>query len=57
MLFEPKLDIIESEKERNLYYKFFAGYFFNELVPIYEQRVTNFFKNHILRRKKNLVPI
>ncbi len=23
----------ESYKERNLYYKFFAGYFFNELVP------------------------
>ena len=23
----------ESYKERNLYYKFFAGYFFNGLVP------------------------
>ena len=33
----------ESEKERNLYYKIFGGYLFNELVPDYEMRVQNFF--------------
>lgn len=33
----------ESEKERNLYYKFFAGFFFNELVPGYEKRVHAFY--------------
>ena len=32
----------ESYKERNLYYKFFAGYFFNELVPGWEQRLNEF---------------
>lgn len=33
----------ESEKERNLYYKFFAGFFFNELVLSYEKRVQAFY--------------
>lgn len=33
MLFSFGNSLLESEKERNLYYKFFAGYFFNELVP------------------------
>jgi len=33
----------ESEKERNLYYKLFAGYLFNELVLGYEGRVQAFF--------------
>lgn len=34
----------ESEKERNLYYKFFAGYFFNELIDGFEDRVALFYK-------------
>jgi hypothetical protein len=34
----------ESEKERNLYYKIFAGYLFNELVPGYDSRVQAFFE-------------
>ena len=33
---------MNSEKERNLYYKFFAGYFFNELVPGIETRLADF---------------
>ncbi len=36
--------VLESEKERNLYYKFFAGYFFNKLVPGYEERVKGFYE-------------
>lgn len=36
--------VFESEKERNLYYKFFAGYFFNELVPGYEERIKSFYE-------------
>ena len=42
MLFDIGDDVLESEKERNLYYKFFAGYFFNEFVPGYEQRLISF---------------
>ncbi len=34
----------ESYKERNLYYKVFAGYLFNELLPAYEQRKEDFFE-------------
>ena len=33
----------ESEKERNLYYKFFAGYFFNELIEGYPERLAAFY--------------
>ncbi len=36
------IDIEESYKERNLYYKIFAGYLFNELVPGYEIRKMEF---------------
>jgi hypothetical protein len=32
MLFDTGPEAFESEKERNCYYKFFCGYFFNELV-------------------------
>jgi len=39
MLFDARPDTIESEKERNLYYKFFAGYFLNELVEGAESRI------------------
>jgi hypothetical protein len=42
MLFDWGNDIFESEKERNLYYKLFGGYFFNELVPGFEQRLAQF---------------
>ena len=42
MLFSIRNDDFESEKERNLYYKFFAGYFFNEYVPGLEARLRAF---------------
>ncbi len=44
MLFNYGTDTFESEKERNLYYKFFAGYFFNDLVSGYERRVKSFYE-------------
>ncbi len=44
MLFNHGADVFESEKERNLYYKFFAGYFFNDLVSGYEKRVKSFYE-------------
>lgn len=34
--------LIESEKERNLCTKFFAGYFFNEFTPGYSKRIVLF---------------
>lgn len=34
--------LLESEKERNLCTKFFAGYFFNEFTPGYSKRITLF---------------
>jgi len=34
--------LIESEKERNLCTKFFAGYFFNEFTPGYSKRIALF---------------
>jgi len=34
--------LIESEKERNLCAKFFAGYFFNEFTPGYSKRIALF---------------
>lgn len=34
--------LIESEKERNLCAKFFAGYFFNEFTPGYSRRIALF---------------
>jgi len=42
MLFTTRNDDFESEKERNLYYKFFAGYFFNELIPDAGSRLASF---------------
>jgi hypothetical protein len=42
MLFGNSRADFESEKERNLYYKIFAGYFFNELIPGYEDRLKQF---------------
>jgi hypothetical protein len=44
MLFDNRDDVFESEKERNLYYKYFAGYYFNELVAGYEDRLIEFCK-------------
>jgi hypothetical protein len=43
MIFELDNREFESEKERNLYYKFFAGFYFNELIPGYEVRVEGFY--------------
>jgi hypothetical protein len=42
MLFDFQETTIESEKERNFYFKFFAGYYFNELVPGIESRIRDF---------------
>lgn len=42
MLFSFGPNVLESEKERNLYYKFFAGYYLNELVPGWEERLQRF---------------
>ena len=44
MLFEYGDEIFESYKERNFYYKFFAGYYFNELIPDWDKRL-NFFND------------
>ena len=44
MIYDISETSFESEKERNLYYKIFAGYLFNELVPDYNSRVQAFFK-------------
>lgn len=38
----PNSKDLESYKERNLYYKFFAGYYFNELVPDESSRKIRF---------------
>ena len=42
MLFENSPEVFESEKERNLYYKIFAGYLFNNLIPGYDDRLQAF---------------
>jgi hypothetical protein len=42
MLFNCDSSSFESEKERNLYYKFFGGYFFNELVAGGDERLRQF---------------
>lgn len=42
MIFNHSQSDFESEKERNLYYKIFAGYFFNELIPGYDDRLAKF---------------
>jgi hypothetical protein len=42
MLYSSREDVFESEKERNLYYKYFAGYYFNELVVGFEKRLSEF---------------
>ncbi len=42
MLFDTSPEIFESEKERNLYYKIFAGYLFNDLIPGYDNRLHAF---------------
>jgi len=46
MIFKTEIEdfhLFESYKERNLYYKIFAGYYFNEIVPGYEERKSKFF--------------
>lgn len=40
----PNFYSIESYKERNLYYKIFAGYLLNELVPGYAERKKQFYQ-------------
>lgn len=42
MLFDTGPAVFESEKERNLYYKVFAGYLFNEYISGVEERVSRF---------------
>ena len=36
MIFDTSRSAFESEKERNLYTKFFAGYFLNEFICGYK---------------------
>ena len=52
MLFHTDDTAFESEKERNFYYKIFAGYFFNELIGGYSDRVEGFI--HLLNIKTRL---
>jgi len=42
MIFNNTNETFESEKERNFYYKVFAGFLFNEFIPDYELRVKTF---------------
>lgn len=42
MIFYTDNNAFESEKERNFYYKIFAGYIFNELIDEYETRINRF---------------
>jgi hypothetical protein len=42
MIFYNEQTTFESEKERNLYYKIFAGYIFNEFIPGYDKRIKLF---------------
>lgn len=42
MIFDNSRYVFESEKERNFYYKIFAGYIFNELIPGYQNRLERF---------------
>ncbi|MGI2214739.1 hypothetical protein [Shewanella oncorhynchi] len=51
MIFNSGPCVLESEKERNLYTKFFAGYFFNEFIDGYDERVV--WINSYLSKKLN----
>mgnify|MGYP001393470361 CR=1 FL=1 len=42
MIFYNEQNAFESEKERNFYYKIFAGYIFNEFISGYENRINMF---------------
>ena len=42
MLFEMNKREFESEKERNLYFKFFAGFYFNELINWHPTRLDGY---------------
>ena len=42
MIFEIENRKFESEKERNLYYKFFAGFYFNELISWHLSRLDGY---------------
>jgi hypothetical protein len=45
VIFNFSIDRIskDSRKERNLYYKFFAGYYFNPFIKGIEKRITKFY--------------
>ena len=43
MLYDTSDQTFESEKERNLYYKIFAGYLLNERIPRWQDRLERFF--------------
>jgi hypothetical protein len=51
MVFDISENAFESEKERNLYTKFFAGYFLNEFISGYETRLS--LLNELLTEKFN----
>lgn len=42
MIFESEQRRFESEKERNLYFKFFAGFYFNEFVRWHPQNLDGY---------------
>jgi len=54
VIFDLGTDVFESEKERNLYYKVFAGYLLNEYVDGFEARLDRFCEwiNHAPHRGK-----
>lgn len=54
MIFSLNNNAFESEKERNLYYKFFAGYFFNELIDGYSDRVSLMNEHLSIKSKKSI---
>lgn len=55
MLFDaPEPGLPESYKERNLYYKFFCGYFVNELISGHEERLRKLFD--LIESSENVLP-
>ncbi|MDX2370711.1 MAG: hypothetical protein QNK36_20300 [Colwellia sp.] len=57
MIFEVGIDTLESDKERNLYTKFFGGYYFNEFIDGYENRVSaiNYYLSEKLKTNIGIV--
>ena len=56
MIFSIDRGDIDSEKERNLYAKFFAGYYLNELTNGYEERV-NKLSGYLSKKMNTLIQL